>query len=97
MLYLRLIVGRKSFITDLRVDNFIRVPILYTVSLFLLSLSRLNLVLDIGSGSTQSYASLCSVLLLLGSFCHVLVGHLSLIHLTTYDIAELGKQTCLWP
>ena len=45
-----------SFITDLRVRNFIRVRILYTVSLFLLSFSCLNLVIDIGSGSTQTYA-----------------------------------------
>ena len=51
----------------------------------------------IRSGSTKSCAclSVLSVLLLLGSFCPVLVGLPSSIHLTTYNIAELGKQN--WP
>ena len=52
-------------------------------------------MIDIRSGLTQSCACLCSVLLLLGSFCPVLVGLLSPIHLITYCIAELGKQKCV--
>lgn len=68
----------------------------FILSLFLLRCSRPNLVVGIRSGLPQNGACLCSVLLLLRSFCLVLVGHPSPVHLTTYNIAELGKQTCLW-
>ena len=52
-------------------------------------------MVGIRSGSTKSCAclSVLSVLLLLGSFCPVLVGLPSSIHLTTYNIAELGNRT----